>query len=263
MNLEAQTKLASPSQPPALSLVMPCYNEASHIEETIRKWHQLLTEEVKDFEIIVLNDGSMDGCGRILDRIRTEMDHIRVIHQLRNRHGLTVRRGYELARGQYILQVDPNGCYDPSDFLPFWNARSENELIVGKRTHRLDSFFSRFFSKVVRRGAILFFKCPLEEPYLSFRLARKSALLPALKQLPPDWEWVNLALTLMTHKAFPGRVRELPLPFRFRVSATRRARGGWSLGKSLSAVWHIGILRLKITRSGRRFTTRQTQSIHS
>src|SRR5581483_9301809 len=108
-------------------------NEAAHLEETLRAWETELNEQIKDFELLVINDGSKDGSGRLLDRLRKEMKNLRVIHQLNLGYERAIRRGYEASRGQYIAQVDLNGLYEPSDFLKLWENRRDQKLVLGKR----------------------------------------------------------------------------------------------------------------------------------
>src|SRR3989338_8550426 len=97
---------------PELSIVMPCYNESAGIEPVLMEWLLFLRGlKLSSFEIVVINDGSTDGTGRILDKLRRESRELRVFHQLNVGHGRAVRRGYETARGRYVAQVDSNGCY--------------------------------------------------------------------------------------------------------------------------------------------------------
>src|SRR5262249_8248265 len=98
-----------------LSVVMPCFNESPTIETTLREWESYFSELTPSFEIIVVNDGSKDGTGRILDRLRKEMKNLRVIHQLNLGHGRAARRGYEAARGKYVLELDCDGSAGPDE----------------------------------------------------------------------------------------------------------------------------------------------------
>src|SRR5439155_6811729 len=99
---------------PELSLVIPCYNEADAIENVVRDWCVSLDELVGEgnYEILIVNDGSTDGTGRILDRIRRERKCLRVIHQLNLGHDVAARRGYDLARGRFVAQIDGNGRFE-------------------------------------------------------------------------------------------------------------------------------------------------------
>src|SRR5262249_49409827 len=126
-----QTVIPIPTQQqPELSIVIPCYNEADAIENVVRDWCTFLGELVGEvnYEILIVNDGSTDGTGRILDRIRKEQRCLRVIHQLNLGHDVAVRRGYDLARGRYVAQIDGNGRHEPTEFTAMWEKRGDYRL---------------------------------------------------------------------------------------------------------------------------------------
>lgn len=88
---------------PKVSVVMSVYNGAKHLEATLES---VLTQEGCDFEFIVVNDGSTDVSGRILDDWTARDSRLRVIHQ--ENTGLTkaLIRGCAAARGEFIARQD-------------------------------------------------------------------------------------------------------------------------------------------------------------
>ncbi|MEZ4751713.1 MAG: glycosyltransferase family 2 protein [Bdellovibrionota bacterium] len=137
-----------------------------------------------NLSLVIVNDGSNDGTGRSLDGLRREHSEIRVVHQLHIGHGRAVRRGYETARGRYVLQVDSSGRYDPSDFLRMWRTRDQFHLILGQRTHRLDSWPRRTANAGLRTVLRWLFGIRLSDPNVPFRLYSRVALISYLKTLP-------------------------------------------------------------------------------
>lgn len=219
-----------PSATPELSVVMPCFNEAPLIEETLRKWDGFLPEWIPSYEILVVNDGSKDGSGRILDRLRKEMPRLRIIHQLRGGHGPALRRGYESARGNYILQMGFNCSAGPDDVLRLWEGRRENHLVLGKRTQRLESALHLLGFSVFVRIIRFLFNSHLTDPGVPFRLFRRDAATPLLRAMPKGLNSVNLALSLWMEREYPAQVQELPAVLR----AQRRRRSQRGL---ISQVW--------------------------
>jgi glycosyltransferase involved in cell wall biosynthesis len=230
----------------ALSLVMPCYNEAEHIEECLRNWAECLADEVESFEILVVNDGSMDGTARVLDRLRKEMPALRVIHQLNGGQDAAIRRGYEAARGSYVLQTEANGRFDPTDFAAFWEKRQSYGLLVARRTRPLEGWLARGHDRIVRGFVRFLFAAEWQEPHTPFRLMSRACLEDTLKRLPRGFAQVNLGLTLLAHSEDPAGVTELPVPFRFPNGLRRRP----SLFSLLMSVIHTGFeliqLRLRL-----------------
>ena len=91
---------------PSVSVVMSVYNGAATLAATM---DSVLAQEGVDFEFIVVNDGSTDGSGAILDDYARCDDRVRVIHQ--DNTGLTraLIRGCAEARGKYIARQDAGG----------------------------------------------------------------------------------------------------------------------------------------------------------
>lgn len=88
---------------PEISVVMSVYNGSEHLEATLES---ILNQEGCDFEFIIVNDGSTDASGSILDKYAARDGRLRVIHQ--ENTGLTkaLIRGCASARGEFIARQD-------------------------------------------------------------------------------------------------------------------------------------------------------------
>jgi glycosyltransferase involved in cell wall biosynthesis len=88
---------------PVISVVMGVYNEEASLEKTVRS---ILSQSFKEFEFIIVNDGSIDRTAEILDNCAKKDARIRVEH--RDNHGLTrsLIYGCALARGEFIARQD-------------------------------------------------------------------------------------------------------------------------------------------------------------
>jgi len=94
-----------------LSVLIPAYNEAPTVEALIRR---VAAVDV-DKEIIVVNDGSSDGTGEILDRL--DIPGLRVIHHPKNQgKGAAIRTAIAAAQGDAIIIQDADLEYDPEDY---------------------------------------------------------------------------------------------------------------------------------------------------
>jgi len=211
-----------------ISVVFPVFNEGDIVESILRDWNQALIEMGLDYELIVINDGSSDGTGRVLDKLRREMPQLRVIHQLNTGHGQAIRRGYLMARGQFVLQCDLNGRYEPEDFSRLWESREPHKMVIAQRTHRLDSFSRRLFSKSLKRLTQWICGIHLHDPNVPFRLMRREPLFYFLNKLPQEWQATNLALSVFITKEFPNQIAEIKIPFRKR-----------SLGKTSTSLYDL------------------------
>ena len=238
------TNPTGPHQP-ELSLVMPCYNEAVGLEATLNAWMLSIRDRIGSFEILVINDGSSDGSGRILDRIRRDNRELRVFHQLNVGHGRAVRRGYELSRGRFVAQVDLNGRYEISDFFRLWDLRDSFSLVLGHRTHRIDSWARRGASRINRRAIQWLFNVQMTDPEVPFRIMRNDVLKDLLLRVPPSQEITNLALSVLFKQLGEGAVAEVPIPFRFRPFGRDRQGLLSTVSSTTQVVTSLINLRLK------------------
>ncbi len=197
-----------------LSVIILVFNQSSTIKKILRDWTAFLDEEIKNYEIIVVNNGSTDGSGRIIDRMRKENPSIRAIHQLQTVTGVAVKRGYEASRGNYVVHIEPSGRFEPNDIIALLNFRKGNDLVIAKRTHRLDNIFSQVSSKLFSYFLKLLFKIEITEPNISFRIYDQAALRGAMLQLPAYSYHTDLLLSIIIHNS-GGKIVEAPVPFRF------------------------------------------------
>lgn len=104
------TKLTS------LSFVFPMYNEIENIEACVTGALQIGKKLGIDFEIVVVDDASIDGCGELADQLALVHPELRVIHQPVNRKlGGTLRTGFAEARKDSILYMDSDLPLDFDD----------------------------------------------------------------------------------------------------------------------------------------------------
>ena len=89
-----------------LTVVTPAYDEEDVIEQAVREVQHFVLDNVEDAEFVVIDDGSNDRTGVILDRCAAQERRVRVIHQPNKGHGGALRTGLDLARGTYIFLLD-------------------------------------------------------------------------------------------------------------------------------------------------------------
>lgn len=87
----------------SLSVIIPALNEEGNLAAAIKTVLDALGDRFDDYELLIFNDGSTDGTGKIADDLATANPHIRVIHNPRNMgFGYNYTRGVELARMEYV-----------------------------------------------------------------------------------------------------------------------------------------------------------------
>ena len=101
-----------------ISIIVPVYNVEQYLENCIES---ILNQTFKDFELILVDDGSTDNSGKICDIYEKKDSRIKVIHK--NNGGLSSARnaGLDIARGKYIGFVDSDDSIHPEMYEVLYN----------------------------------------------------------------------------------------------------------------------------------------------
>jgi len=139
-----------------LSVVIPVRDEAPSIGEMHRELTETLDAWGRDYEIIVVDDGSSDDSFENLARLQAIDPHLRLIRFRRN-FGQTAAfaAGFDHARGRFIVTMDGDLQNDPAD-IPELVATLERgaDIVCGWRKNRQDAFLSRRLPSTIANGLI-------------------------------------------------------------------------------------------------------------
>ncbi len=128
-----------------LSIVVPFFNEEENVRILYSKLKQVLERENLDYEIIFVDDGSIDKTFAILKGIHQEDEKVKVI-KLRKNFGQTaaLSAGFDYAKGEIIVSMDGDLQHDPEDIPKFLEKIKEGfDIVSGWREERKDPFFRR------------------------------------------------------------------------------------------------------------------------
>lgn len=163
----------------SISVFFPAYNDAPTIGGLVQKTMSLLPTITNDYEVIVINDGSSDDTGRVLESLRTEYpDHLRVVTHEKNRgYGGALRSGFECARKDLIFYTDGDGQYDPSELANLVQRLGPSVGFVnGFKLDRNDPFHRVAIGWLYNRFARFIFGIQIRDIDCDFRLIRKSLI---------------------------------------------------------------------------------------
>lgn len=108
---------------PYISVILPVYNVAAYLE---RCMDSILSQSFKDYEIVLVDDGSTDASGQICDGYAEKYPNIRVIHKLNGGLASARNAGLELAEGEYVWWVDSDDWIEPGALEQLHKASCEN-----------------------------------------------------------------------------------------------------------------------------------------
>ncbi len=133
-----------------ISVVLPAFNEEPNIEKVVRGCVAYLEQRLPDYELLVVNDGSRDRTGEILNRLAGELPRLRPLHHPQNRgYGAALRTGFDAASKRFVFYMDGDGQFDIHDLdrlLPL--AIDEDHIVTGYRIERRDPFIRRLNAKL-------------------------------------------------------------------------------------------------------------------
>ena len=92
--------LTGPAATPNLTIVVPAFNEGANVEPVVREVVKAIADEpwVGPYEIVLVNDGSRDTTGAVMDRLAGEVPQVRVFHHPANRgFGAALKTGFRTA----------------------------------------------------------------------------------------------------------------------------------------------------------------------
>ena len=112
---------------PKISIIVPIYNVEKYLEKCISS---LLDQSFTDFELILVNDGSPDNCGKICDDFKEKDSRIKVIH-LENGGVCRARnKGMELATGDFYVFVDSDDWVEKDFMKDFVDNLEDDETLI-------------------------------------------------------------------------------------------------------------------------------------
>lgn len=92
----------------AISVIMPVYNEEKYLPTAL---DSLSKQTMRNFELICVDDGSMDGSVGILERYRDKFPFMTIIRQKNQYAGVARNNGMWVARGKYLLFLDSDDYF--------------------------------------------------------------------------------------------------------------------------------------------------------
>jgi len=207
---------------PVFSIVLCTYNAEAYLDECIRS---LLHQTFKDFELIIVDDGSTDGTLQRLEDIQDP--RIRLV-KLGSNHGLIYARtkGFSEARGRYIAIMDADDIAHPERLQSQWEVFQKQNVDVCGSWHT--SLYSATGKKRSRRSpvtnsdikALLTIYCPISNPSASVKMEtlQRHQYNTAHQHAEDYGLWCNISANggtffniprpLLTYRIHPGQISQ-------------------------------------------------------
>jgi glycosyltransferase involved in cell wall biosynthesis len=239
--------------PPHLSLVLACYNEAEHLEQSFAEVRDTLAQAPFSSEVIFVDDASRDRTREILRAIAAahpQLELRTILHERNRGRGATVTDGFRAARGAITGYIDVDlevHCrYIPSLVRALDDGYDVATLrrIYAFQLGSLDRYFmSRGYSFLVRRLLNVGFA----DTETGYKFFRRETLLPLLDEIrDPGWFWDTEFMVRAQRRGL--RMVEIPGAYIRRGDKTSTVSG---LRDSLRYFGQLVRFRQKLRREGR------------
>jgi glycosyltransferase involved in cell wall biosynthesis len=152
------------------------YNDGGTIASLVISAVKVAGSLTRDFEVIVVNDGSSDDTAQILDELANIYpDHLRVVHHQKNRgYGGALRSGFATASKELIFYTDGDGQYDPSEVTVLWNTmRDDVDWVNGWKISRADPLHRIIIGRIYHHLVKFLFRLKVRDVDCDFRLMRR------------------------------------------------------------------------------------------
>ncbi len=218
-----------------LSVVVPVFNEASTVEEVIRR----VRATQLPVELVLVDDGSTDGTRDVLKRFEACADCRVIYHEKNCGKGAALKSGLAAARGDVVVIQDADMEYDPRDFRLLLQPILENEadVVYGSRFIHNDRPVSPLWhqgaNQLITFFAMLASGFKFTDVETCYKMCRRELLEDIVPTLREKRFGIEIELTLKLARKRGVRFYERPI---------RYARRSFAEGKKIG--WRDGIAAL-------------------
>jgi len=163
-------------KPQGLTVFFPAYNDSGTIASLVIAAVQTARRLTPDFEVLVINDGSVDETAAVADELARLYPQVRVVHHQRNRgYGGALRSGFASATKEVIFYTDGDAQYDPREMTLLWERFGDDvDLVNGYKISRSDPLHRIIIGRLYHHTVKRLFGLRVRDVDCDFRMMRRS-----------------------------------------------------------------------------------------
>src|SRR5256885_2328267 len=226
-----------------LSVIVPAYREARHIQDNLAKLLRELDQLGRPYEVIVVSDGNTDETAREAERVISP--HIKVIEYNRNMgKGYALRCGVAHSSGELVTFIDADMELDPR-YIKGFIAVMESfdcDAVVGSKRHPMSNVqypASRRFQSLIYQLLIrAVFRVKVRDTQTGLKLFRREVLERAVPLLAIKRFAFDLELLVVARQLGYGKVMEAPVNLDYQFETTADLRATWHVLWDTAAIFY-------------------------
>jgi len=209
----------SPEMPPrgpadpelgGISMVFPVHNESFIIEQTLRNYIAEFQGRVKDFEVVVAEDGSIDDTKSVLERLEKELPIRLYMSNERKGYQEALKDAISYATKTWLFIVDSDYQFAAIDFWRLEEYRKDYDIILGMKAPRKDPYYRILLSRGYNFLLRLLCKAPYRDMDTGFRLIKRSVA----EDISPEVKYMSFFTAEFVVRAHHKgcKIIEVPVP---------------------------------------------------
>ncbi|MDD5650705.1 MAG: glycosyltransferase [Candidatus Nanoarchaeia archaeon] len=231
-----------------LSAIIPAYNEGKKIYSDMNHIIDSLDKVTKDFEIILVNDGSKDNTLKEVSRIKDKRIKVKSYEKNMGK-GYALKYGVNFAKGKYIsfmdadLDINPNSLKNFFKYMEFHNA----DIIIGSKRHPQSQVHYPILRKILSRAyqtmIYLLFRLNVSDTQSGLKLLKTECAKKLMDKVTVKKYAFDLEL-LVNAKRNGYKVVEAPIVLDYKFNSTVNFKAIWGIFvDTLGVAYRTHILR--------------------
>src|ERR1035441_1183254 len=162
---------------PAISVVVPLYNEASNVQPLTQRIFEAFREEKRLIELILVDDRSTDETWQEILKARQADARIRALrHQAQSGQSAALWTGFQASRGEVIATLDGDLQNDPADLPRMLAGLATCDMLCGVRVGRKDTWVRKVSSVIARLARRMALRVDFRDSGCNLRVFKRSVL---------------------------------------------------------------------------------------
>jgi hypothetical protein len=229
-----------------LSIIIPAYNEYTNLHNNFYKIKKATEKITKDCEIIIAEDGSIDGTSELAEKFRKKIKkHKEVVHlhaDKRLGRGKALNRAFKKAKGNIIVFMDADLATDLKDLPNLVKYINEGyDCVIGSRYMKESDtkrqlereFVSIIYNNLVR----ILFNTKILDHQCGFKAFKKKSVMKIIDRVEnKKWFWDTECIIRMEKAG--DKIKEIPVKWRYPpTTKVNVIKDSWEMGTDLIKLW--------------------------
>ena len=215
----------------ALSFVVPAYNEEDFIEDTLGTIETVIKGKNLPYEIVVVDDGSLDGTLAKVTKYAKSNGHVKVVSYTKNvGKGHAVKTGFMQTSGDIVIFADSDMEIDLGTVSKYIQALEDGDIVIASKRHsgsQVEAPLSRKILSLSFNGLVrLLTGVPLNDTQSGLKAMKKNAFIDIFPRLTVKRYAFDAELLAVSHLS---GLKVVEMPVNMKLDASFKPKEIWNM----------------------------------